>query len=60
MKIKAKTKKCSVHVEVWEDYGEVQVIVDGKASYLPLNALSQIIDALAVAEKAEHYKTVLA
>lgn len=57
MKIKAKTPTYNVHTQIWHD--EVQVIVNGEVSYLPVGALTKIIDALSIIEKNEHYKAVL-
>ena len=57
MKIKAKTPTYNVHTQIWHD--EVQLIVNGDVSYIPLGALTKIIDALAIIEKQELYKTVL-
>lgn len=57
MKIKSKTPTYNVHTQIWHD--EVQLIVNGEVNYIPLGALSKIIDALTLIEKQEHYKAVL-
>jgi len=56
-KIKPKSPTYKVHTQVWHD--EVQLIVNGDVSYIPLGALTNIIDALSLIEKQEHYKAVL-
>ena len=57
MKIKSRVTKHIVESEVYGDI--VELVIDGELSYLPLSAVSRVIDSLAVIEKNEYYSKVI-
>ena len=57
LKIKSRVQKHVVEAAV---YGEiVELVIDGELSYLPLSAVSRVIDSLTVIEKNEYYSKVI-